>query len=146
MTRARKKRDRGGGNNPPPQPCPDNSVLGTSIRKEHVHLRVDGIGDFLTLTAHGVLVDLFQSRGRAISHALHGIFIRDVQSQHDRGVVMPQIMKAEVQAKLLANLNELLGDGIGHMFNNEIALPPSLTSITLLPINRNNVLYTFNPS
>lgn len=70
-----------------------------------------------------MLVDLFQSRGRAVAHALHSVLVGDVQRQHDRGVVMSQVMKAEVQTKLLTNLNELLRDGIGYMLNDEVALP-----------------------
>lgn len=66
------------------------------IREKHIHLCIDGISHFLTLTAHGMLVDLFQCRRRAVPHAFHGIFIGNVQRQHDRGIVMSQVMKAEV--------------------------------------------------
>ena len=33
------------------------------IREKHIHLCIDGISHFLTLTAHGMLVDLFSVAG-----------------------------------------------------------------------------------
>ena len=56
---------------------------------------VNGICHCYGFIIHGVLIYIFKHVVCGVPHALHCVFVRDVESEHDRCVYMAQVVEAE---------------------------------------------------
>ncbi len=84
-------------------------------------MAVDHTVDLCTLASHGVLIDLLQRRRCGVSHSLHGVLVRDIQREHDRGVIMSEIVETTLKAKGIARINEFFRYSIRLDRNDELA-------------------------
>lgn len=59
-----------------------------------------------------MLIYGFEHGGGGMPHSLHGVFIGDIEREHDRCVIVAYIMKAEGKTTFGAKINPIIGNTI----------------------------------